>query len=125
MYFGSTWGTSHKIFKCKWNHWHHIDDRHVFNPNNTGDLFATGAQLEAAANEIVQRGTCITDPNSQMQRFMMRISINGKPDNVMVAVDSSDGCVITHIPAARGGHAEFYLIDPRRPGRVDLGRAST
>ncbi|MFN8509364.1 MAG: hypothetical protein U0Z75_02175 [Deinococcaceae bacterium] len=46
----------------------------------------------------MQRGTRITDPNSQMQRFMMRISINGKPDNVMVAVDSSDGRVITIFP---------------------------
>lgn len=33
---------------------------------------------------------------------MMRISINGKPDNVMVAVDYSDGRVITIFPQ-RGG----------------------
>jgi hypothetical protein len=88
--------------------WIHIDARHVTGnaPEGAGDLFAPGttrAQLQEAAETIVDRGTRISDPSRRLQTFERRITINGKSDNVRVTVDTADGRVITIFPVRGGG----------------------
>jgi RHS repeat-associated protein len=83
--------------------WQHIDERHVTGDSEKGpgDLFAPGTtrtQLSEAAEQIVKKGTRISDPNKQIQTFEDRIQVNGKRDRVRVTVDSQTGEVITIFP---------------------------
>jgi hypothetical protein len=87
--------------------WRHIEGRHVTgrHPEGPGDLFASGttrAQLQRAAEEIVERGVRISQQNRRIQVFERRMTINGQHDRVRVVVDSADGRVITMFPV-RGG----------------------
>jgi hypothetical protein len=87
--------------------WIHIDGRHVTgNAPDHGDLFAPGttrAQLQEAAEVIVERGVRISVPNRRIQTFERRITINRQSDPVRVVVDTADGRVITMFPVRGGG----------------------
>ena len=81
--------------------WQHIDARHVTGNNSSGDLFAPGttrAQVQDAAERVVDKGTRISDPSNQRQVFEDRIKVNGKRDRVRVVVDTTTGDVITIFP---------------------------
>src|SRR5262249_9308966 len=84
--------------------WTHIEARHITgtHPHGPGDLFAPGttrAQLEKAADYLVDKGTRISDPSRRIQTFEKRMKVNGVRDRVRVIVDSHDGNrVITMFP---------------------------
>ncbi len=87
--------------------WAHIDARHVTGnaPEGAGDLFAPGTtrgQVQAAAQQVVDSGTRVSRPETRIQTFEGRASVNGQTDVVRVIVDASDGRVITVFPV-RGG----------------------
>ncbi|MBX3466133.1 MAG: RHS repeat-associated core domain-containing protein [Planctomycetes bacterium] len=89
--------------------WRHVDARHVAgdHPGGAGDLFRAGTtrrQVEAAAREVVSRGVRVSDPQRRIQTFERRVTVNGRPDNVRVVVDTADGSVITVFPVRGGGH---------------------
>lgn len=88
--------------------WTHIDGRHVTgnHPSGPGDLFAPGttrAQLDEAAQQLVKKGTRVSDPNRQLQVFERRIKVNGLRDRVRVIVDSQDANRVISIFPVRGG----------------------
>ncbi len=88
--------------------WTHIDARHVTgdHPSGPGDLFAPGttrAQLDDAAQQLVRKGTRVSDPNRQLQVFEKRIKVNGLRDRVRVIVDSQDANRVISIFPVRGG----------------------
>ncbi|MCO5171062.1 MAG: hypothetical protein M9894_32460 [Planctomycetes bacterium] len=91
--------------------WRHVDARHVTgdHPRGRGDLFAPGTtrrQVEAAARDVVARGVRTSaDPLHPLQTFERRVTVNGRPDNVRVVVDTTDGRVITVFPVRGGGAA--------------------
>lgn len=62
-------------------------------PHGPGDLFAPGttrAQVTRAAEDLVARGTRISDPSRRIQTFERRMKVNGVRDRVRVVVDSDD-----------------------------------
>ena len=76
--------------------WVHIDARHVAgnHPRGPGDLFAPGttrAELQEAAEYLVEKGTRISDPAERLQSLEKRMKVNGRRDRVRVVVDSQDG----------------------------------
>jgi hypothetical protein len=88
--------------------WIHIDARHVTgnHPQGAGDLFAPGttrAQIQTAANELVQSGTRISPRNARIQVFERRMTINGLSARYRVVVDTVREVVITIFPALGGG----------------------
>lgn len=87
--------------------WRHIDERHVTGnaPGGPGDLFAPGttrAEIQAAAEQVVARGTRISQPGLRFQTFELQLTVHGRTDRISVTVDASDGHVITAFPV-RGG----------------------
>ncbi|WP_170833407.1 hypothetical protein [Litoreibacter albidus] len=86
----------------KW--WEHIQKRHM-PPDGEADLFAPGTtreQLQAATDEIVQKGVRQTPPTSRVQTFERRMTINGLRANYKVVVDTVDDSVITMYPMFGG-----------------------
>jgi RHS repeat-associated protein len=88
--------------------WTHIDALHVTgnHPSGPGDLFAPGttrSQLDRAAQDLVKKGTRVSDPSSPLQIFEKRMVVNGVRDRVRVVVDPDDANRVITIFPVRGG----------------------
>ncbi len=84
--------------------WVHIQKRHM-PPDGEADLFAPGTtreQLQAAADEIVQKGVRTSDPTRTVQIFERRMTINGMRARYKLVVDTVDDGVITMYPEFGG-----------------------
>ncbi|MFC8760124.1 putative T7SS-secreted protein [Streptomyces sp. NPDC057193] len=87
--------------------WRHIDERHISGTakGGHGDLMpptTTRAQVEAAAEKMVEKGNRISDPNNQYQTFEKRMTVNGMRANYRLVVDSTDGNrVVTFFPIGK------------------------
>ncbi|MFE4694231.1 putative T7SS-secreted protein [Streptomyces sp. NPDC056749] len=87
--------------------WQHIDERHISGTasHGHGDLMpptTTRAQVEAAADKIIEKGTRISDPNRTIQTLEKRMKVNGMRAVYRLVVDSSDGNrVITFFPVGK------------------------
>lgn len=85
--------------------WQHIQERHM-PPNGEADLFAPGTtrdQIEAAAADLVENGTRVSDPTRAVQVYERRMNINGLRTNYRVVVDTSNGHrVVTLFPVLGG-----------------------
>jgi hypothetical protein len=85
--------------------WQHINERHITGDQPGGDLFPEGttrAEVEAAAEEVVARGTRLSNPARRMQVFEDRLTVHGRVFRVRVTVDAVDGRVITVFPVITG-----------------------
>ncbi|SED01445.1 putative T7SS-secreted protein [Streptomyces sp. TLI_105] len=87
--------------------WRHIDERHISGTakGGHGDLMpptTTRAQVEAAAEKMVEKGNRISDPNNQYQTFEKRMTVNGMRANYRLVVDSTDGNrIVTFFPIGK------------------------
>ncbi|WP_424921290.1 putative T7SS-secreted protein [Streptomyces sp. wa1] len=87
--------------------WQHIDERHISGTaaHGHGDLMpptTTRAQVEAAADKIIEKGTRISDPNRTIQTLEKRMNVNGMRAVYRLVVDSSDGNrIITFFPVGK------------------------
>ena len=87
--------------------WQHINERHISGTaaGGHGDLMpptTTRAQVEAAADKIVEKGTRISDPNRTIQTFEKRMSVNGMRAVYRLVVDSTDdNRIITFFPVGK------------------------
>ncbi|MFG2718450.1 RHS repeat-associated core domain-containing protein [Streptomyces sp. NPDC048416] len=87
--------------------WQHIDERHIAgnSASGHGDLLppsTTRAQVEEAAQKIMDGGTRVSDPSRTIQTFEKRMIVNGMRARFRLAVDSSDGNrIITFFPVGR------------------------
>ncbi|MFI9588200.1 putative T7SS-secreted protein [Streptomyces sp. NPDC052236] len=87
--------------------WQHINERHISGTaaGGHGDLMpptTTRAQVEAAAEKLVERGTRISDPDRTIQTFEKRMTVDGMRARYRLVVDSTDGNrVITFFPVGK------------------------
>ncbi|MDT0426820.1 putative T7SS-secreted protein [Streptomyces salyersiae] len=87
--------------------WQHIYERHIGGTaaGGHGDLMpptTTRAQVEAAADRIIEKGTRVSDPNRTIQTLEKRMTVNGMRAVYRLVVDSSDGNrVITFFPVGK------------------------
>ena len=84
--------------------WEHIVKRHITgnHKDGPGDLFPKGTtmkQIKKLAEELVDKGKRITQPNKRIQIYEKRSIINGLRGHFRVIVDSLDGNrIITIFP---------------------------
>lgn len=87
--------------------WKHIDERHVSGSHSTGhgDLMpptTTRAQVEAAAEYILEKGNRVSDPDNRIQTIEKRMIVNGMRARFRLVVDSEDGNkIITFFPVGK------------------------
>jgi RHS repeat-associated protein len=87
--------------------WRHIDERHISGTakGGHGDLMpptTTRAQVEAAAEKMVEKGNRVSDPNNQYQTFEKRMTVNGMRANYRLVMDSTDGNrIVTFFPIGK------------------------
>ncbi|MFE9728667.1 putative T7SS-secreted protein [Streptomyces sp. NPDC005794] len=87
--------------------WQHIYERHIGGTaaGGHGDLMpptTTRAQVEAAADKIIEKGTRVSDPNRTIQTLEKRMKVNGMRAVYRLVVDSSDGNrIITFFPVGK------------------------
>ncbi|MEU4351319.1 RHS repeat-associated core domain-containing protein [Streptomyces sp. NPDC023838] len=87
--------------------WQHIDERHVSGTSaqGHGDLMppsTTRAQVEEAAQNMIDKGTRVSDPSRRMQTFEKRMIVNGHRARYRLIVDSEDGNrIITFFPVGK------------------------
>ncbi|MFJ5138270.1 putative T7SS-secreted protein [Streptomyces sp. NPDC088707] len=87
--------------------WRHIDERHISGTakGGHGDLMpptTTRAQVEAAAEKMVEKGNRMSDPNNQYQTFEKRMTVNGMRANYRLVVDSTEGNrIVTFFPMGK------------------------
>ncbi|MGW2299850.1 putative T7SS-secreted protein [Streptomyces sp. NPDC001809] len=87
--------------------WRHIEERHITGTarGGHGDLMpptTTRAQVEAAAERMVEKGNRVSDPNNQYQTFEKRMTVNGMRANYRLVVDSTDGNrIVTFFPIGK------------------------
>ncbi len=72
-----------------------VNERHISGtaPGGHGDLMpptATRAQVQAAAEKLVEKGTRVSDPARTLQTFEKRMTVNGMRANYRLIVDSTD-----------------------------------
>lgn len=70
MYFGSTWGTSHKIFKWKWNHLPYtgITSTIGMSPTPTAqEIYSLSALYPRSARSRCQRDRAALHPHHRSQ----------------------------------------------------------
>jgi hypothetical protein len=85
--------------------WVHIEARHVTGSDPGGDLFAPGttrAELQEAAEDLVDKGLRKSDPKRTIQTFERRIVVHGRRDLVRVVVNTKDNTVVTIFPVITG-----------------------
>ena len=87
--------------------WEHIRQRHIDGSDaiGDGDLFAPGttrAQLQSAAEEMVEQGVRQSNPIAPVQTFERRMTINGMRANYRLIMNVEDGSVITMFPILGG-----------------------
>ncbi|MEU8903654.1 RHS repeat-associated core domain-containing protein [Streptomyces mirabilis] len=87
--------------------WQHIDERHIAGTANGGhgDLLppsTTRAQVEKAAETMIEKGTRVSDPARRMQTYEKRMIVNGMRARYRLVVDSDDGNrIITFFPVGK------------------------
>ena len=87
--------------------WQHIDERHIAGTaaGGHGDLMpptTTRQQVQAAAGRMIAKGNRVSSPNSTLQTFEMRMTVNGFRARYRLVVDSTDGNrVITFFPVGK------------------------
>ncbi|MEU0597289.1 RHS repeat-associated core domain-containing protein [Streptomyces sp. NPDC006393] len=87
--------------------WQHIDERHIAGTasGGHGDLMppsTTRAQVEKAAQTMIDKGTRVSDPARRMQTFEKRMVVNGMRARYRLVVDSEDGNrIITFFPVGK------------------------